>query len=66
MIRRALLVRGCLGESVSGVVRVERLSRLGLRVGSGLELVSLGTRGGDGGREDGEDGDNVGEVHGDG
>ena len=46
------------------MVRVERLSRFGLRVGSSLELVSLGARSGNGGRKDGEDRDKVGQVHG--
>lgn len=66
MVRSPLLVLRHLRESVFAVIGVERLSRFRLGVGSCFDLVSAGTGGSDGGGEDREDGDDVGEVHGDG
>lgn len=63
MVGRSLLVGGSRGESVRAVVRIERLSGFDGRTSLDLDVVSLGAWGGDGGAEDSEDGNDLGEMH---
>jgi hypothetical protein len=62
MVGRSLLVGGGRGESFRAE-GVERLTRFDGRAGLHLDVVSLGARGGDGGAEHSEDGNDLGEVH---